>query len=422
MKFLFLLSLLCIVACNACDPTLDSAPPTFHCTELTLEMFEPDGSPQKLVGLHDKFWTKDTIRVLFVDGTESLKTENLAYFRAWEAYCRLRFVRVDNWEAKPDIAVSFAAGGSWSYIGTDCMYIAGTRRVTMQLGWNARLQTSNVAECRGTAIHEMGHVLGMVHEHQSPRMPCIWDTARVYADYKRSQGWSEVQTKSNIIDRYSIDQTNSSAYDIQSVMHYEFNPAHVRGGCAINTVRRLALSPADQSHIATVYPARAVPPPPATGGDIISIGKPASQSTTYSPSYGPGNANDGNRSTFCHTLAEPQPWYEIDLTATSPISRIVVYNRPDCCQDRLHRFEITIDGQTAYKYLANPSRWDSVSIPISRQGRYVRLAAVGTPSMYLHLAELAVYGQATALQCKDTVYRVPVVTYSYRDSTGRVCR
>jgi azurin len=42
---------------------------------------------------------------------------------------------------------------------------------------------------------------------------------------------------------------------------------------------------------------------------------------------------DANSST--HTQDEDAPWWEVDLGGASPIDRIVLWNRTDCCQDRL---------------------------------------------------------------------------------------
>ena len=49
------------------------------------------------------------------------------------------------------------AGGSWSYIGTDAATIP-KESFTMNLGFVDR----------STILHEFGHSIGLIHEHQSP--------------------------------------------------------------------------------------------------------------------------------------------------------------------------------------------------------------------------------------------------------------
>lgn len=86
-----------------------------------------------------------------------------------------------------------------------------------------------------------------------------------------------------------------------------------------------------------VFGVAAAPPTPN-----VATGKPVNQSTTNA-SYGPELAVDGNAGNFTHTAAgDPNPTWELDLTAPHEISQIVVRNRGDgCCQSRLR--DITVE-------------------------------------------------------------------------------
>ncbi len=55
------------------------------------------------------------------------------------------------------ICVCMFIGGSWSYIGTDATRLP-LESFTMNLGFIDRT----------TVLHEFGHALGLIHEHQSP--------------------------------------------------------------------------------------------------------------------------------------------------------------------------------------------------------------------------------------------------------------
>ena len=112
-----------------------------------------------------------------------------------------------------NVRVAFNDNGAWSYVGTDHLKYKKTDEPTMNFAW------IDV----GTIIHEFGHMLGMIHEHQNPRGKTIdWDKQAVYAWAKQTQGWSEKTTEINIMDRYDINQLNGSDFDPLSIMLYFF--------------------------------------------------------------------------------------------------------------------------------------------------------------------------------------------------------
>ncbi len=74
-------------------------------------------------------------------------------------------------------------------------------------------------------------------------------------------------------------------------------------------------------------------------GTILREGK-ATQSSIGSDGD-PARAIDGNKdqiytgNSVTHTTTENNPWWQVDLGGVKDIGRIVVYNRGDCCGDRL---------------------------------------------------------------------------------------
>lgn len=150
---------------------------------------------------------------------------------------KLRFVD----DPFANIKISFdTKGGAWSLVGTDCL---NSTTATMNFGW------LDVA----TVIHEFGHALGLIHEHQNPRgKPVDWDVPVVHQWAKTTQGWDEDTTDRNIIDRYALEQTNGSKYDPDSIMLYFFPKELVKSGSGTDGNRRLSWT--DLVYIAKTYP------------------------------------------------------------------------------------------------------------------------------------------------------------------------
>lgn len=82
-------------------------------------------------------------------------------------YANITFSMVD---ANGDIRITFNPDlGSWSYVGLGCKSskIKATDP-TMNLGWIDDKSANLDPNEKGTILHEFGHALGMMHEHQSP--------------------------------------------------------------------------------------------------------------------------------------------------------------------------------------------------------------------------------------------------------------
>ena len=75
----------------------------------------------------------------------------------------------------------------------------------------------------------------------------------------------------------------------------------------------------------------------------LSIGKPASQSSTYTASMGPEKAVDGidETSTHTHCWKGINQWWEVDLEDVYTIATLKMVNRLACCGGRLHDFTIS---------------------------------------------------------------------------------
>lgn len=122
-------------------------------------------------------------------------------------------------EAEVRIGYSTADGSSASAVGRDVLDIPLNEPTTVY-GWNL---TSPYG--RGTALHELGHVLGMEHEHQNPFAGIKWHEEAVYDSLAQPpNSWSRDTTFHNILEKLSTQQVQGSAWDPDSIMEYEFEP------------------------------------------------------------------------------------------------------------------------------------------------------------------------------------------------------
>jgi hypothetical protein len=102
-----------------------------------------------------------------------------------------------------------------------------------------------------------------------------------------------------------------------------------------------------------------------------------------------GNWND---SSVTHTNFDTQAWWQVDLGIRRNIGAVVLFNRTDCCSDRLSNFQVLVsDDGASWVSVANylnqaPSRTEFL---MNTWGRFVRVQLNGTN--YLSLAEVQVF-------------------------------
>ncbi|WP_426291993.1 hypothetical protein ACN9ML_18335 [Dyadobacter endophyticus] len=223
---------------------------------------------EKLVGLNRNKWkTGATLRVRFIGGTPSLHAKVKQIVGEWEKFSNIKFKFIPKGTA--EIRVAFVNNGrTWSLIGNASQRFSIDPRTlrtyvnkhgpSMNFGWFD--ERTDEDEFRRTILHEFGHALGCVHEHQSPAGNIPWNKPAVYK-YYMDMGWTKADVESNIFAKYSRGVSNSS-YDKESIMHYAI-PAYLLTDPAYAVGWNRELSKTDIAFIGQLYPV--IPPPVTTG-------------------------------------------------------------------------------------------------------------------------------------------------------------
>ncbi|KAI0061358.1 hypothetical protein BV25DRAFT_780912 [Artomyces pyxidatus] len=200
-----------------------------------------------------------------MEGTEVQRAKVRAVVPEWILYAAVEFVEVAR-AVDSLIRIKFdGSDGSWSFVGRDCEN-AKKDEPTMNLGWIGAEDDSIPPNEHGVILHEFGHALGLLHEHQSPARGgggAMLDEKKTIMYYKESQlGWDDAMIREQIIDVYADKEvSNFSELDTTSIMHYPM-PRQVTG-LSYDIPYNSQLSQLDKAYMVINYP-RAEPHPNAS--------------------------------------------------------------------------------------------------------------------------------------------------------------
>jgi hypothetical protein len=163
----------------------------------------------------------------------------------------------------------------------------------------------------------------------------------------------------------------------------------------------------------------------AMGQTNVALGKVAKQLSDAFPNGLASSAVDGNtdgnffNGSVTHTTSMDNPWWTVDLGADHQIDEIRIWNRTDCCAERLNNVSVNvfaangevvrlitvrdrdvpdvarrievIDANGATTVLSSPSTTNPIIIPLNITGRHVTLG-FNKENAILSLAEVEVFG------------------------------
>jgi hypothetical protein len=198
-------------------------------------------------------WARGSkITVSFLDGDPAVRAKVQAVAQQWTgpqlANLNLEF-RTDTTDTL--VRISFRYQGSWSTIGTTCRQVTDKTRPTMNYGWLTA--SSSAEEIQRVVLHEFGHALGLIHEHQNPGGVIHWNREQVINDLSGYPNyWSLDTIELNMFRTYATAETNFSALDPESIIMYPLPSRWTTDGFSVGLNSKL--SDTDKRFIREQYP------------------------------------------------------------------------------------------------------------------------------------------------------------------------
>jgi hypothetical protein len=198
-----------------------------------------------------KWAAGDVITVSFLDGDASVQEKVKRVAQTWTApgmaNLSLDF-RKDN---NTLVRISFKYSGSWSVIGTTCRQITDHSKPTMNFGWLTPASTDD--EIHRVVLHEFGHALGLIHEHQNPGGAIKWNKDAVIRDLSGPpNNWSMDVINHNMFEPYARSETNFTSLDRSSIMMYPIPASWTLDGFSVGLNSDLSAN--DKKFIQAQYP------------------------------------------------------------------------------------------------------------------------------------------------------------------------
>jgi hypothetical protein len=209
--------------------------------------------PARMALLTLKKWPLlHTLKCRFLGGSEAQQDKAIKMASKWMDYANIHITFVDTQDE--DVRIAFMPGqGSWSALGVDAHNTSffPKNQPTMNFGWLD--ETTDDTEWQRVVVHEFGHALGCIHEHQNPNEHLNWDRDAVYRYFSGPPNfWDKETIDFNILEKYSPEGISATLFDPNSIMLYMFPPQLFLDHKGTNN--NTDLSDMDKAFIQQMYP------------------------------------------------------------------------------------------------------------------------------------------------------------------------
>ncbi|MFI5219592.1 MAG: M12 family metallopeptidase [Bacteroidia bacterium] len=181
----------------------------------------------KFIGDERYFWrNKKKLKVFFWENNVEAARKVLNIANEWYSYTGIRLEKTDTM-LYSDIRVSFVELGYSSSVGSEAINHFG--ETTMAL--HGLDTMTDKAEMKRIVLHEFGHALGLMHEHQRPGLSIPWDTPAVYKFYYDHFKWAR-----DCVDQFVFKPFYGYAcndFDPKSIMIYAVPDTLTKGNFEI---------------------------------------------------------------------------------------------------------------------------------------------------------------------------------------------
>jgi serralysin len=192
----------------------------------------------------------ENITISFLEGAPELRERVKNVALEWTRFANLNFDFVNH--SRGNIRIAFEQGdGSWSYLGTMCRNRPKSQP-TMNYGWLT--PDSSEDELQRVVLHEFGHAIGLIHEHQNPKGGIRWNKPAVIRDLSGPpNNWPLEYIEHNMFKKYSPTEVVVTDVDPTSIMMYPIPKSWTENGYFSADLNG-ELSAKDKAFIAENYP------------------------------------------------------------------------------------------------------------------------------------------------------------------------
>ncbi len=148
--------------------------------------------------------------------------------------------------------------GAWSCVGRTLLEIRSPLERTMNFAWPLAAEAG-----LDTALHAIGHTLGLEHEHQHPHAGIAWNRQAVLDVFGAApHHWTEAEIEWNVLRRLDAAEARRPHWDPDSVMGFGFDAGLIDAPAAYKSGHcpKGGLSYGDKAWVVEAYPGVRAPP------------------------------------------------------------------------------------------------------------------------------------------------------------------